>query len=101
MKRKRDLPREHVFSFSRLPCVQETEDHAGGCHSVYLYQHALQGHGSQHPARHQGAAGAYAGCGPEVGQNGFTTMLKNSTNKVLPLPGVDFWAGFIQVAGFK
>lgn len=49
---------------------QETEDHAGGRHSVHLYQHALQSHGTQHPARHQGAAGAHAGCGAQVGHSG-------------------------------
>lgn len=45
-------------------CVKETKDNASGCDSVHLYQHAVQSFGPQHPTRHQGAAGAHAGCGP-------------------------------------
>lgn len=62
------------FHFPAWKYVQEAKDHAGGCHSVYLYQHALQSHGSKHPTRHQGAARAYAGCGAQVRQNGFIIL---------------------------
>lgn len=47
--------------------LQETEGHAGGRHSVHLHQHAGPGHGARHPAGYQGAAGAHAGGGTEVG----------------------------------
>lgn len=75
--KRRNLPLVYVFSLSGLPCVQEAEDHAGRRHSVHLYQHAFQSHGPEHPTRHQGAAGAYAGCGPQVGENEFITMINN------------------------
>ncbi len=91
-ERKGDLP---------LICLQEAEDHAGGRYSVHLYQHAFQSHGSQHPTRHQGAAGAYAGCWPQVGQNGFTTMLNGSANKVLALPGWIFGLGLYKKQGLN
>lgn len=57
-------------SLDLCPCVQEAEDHSGGRHGVHVHQHALQSHGAQHPAGHQGAAGAHAGSGAEVGRRG-------------------------------
>lgn len=74
MRGKETYHQSTFFSLSCLQCVQEAEDHAGGRHSVYLYQHAFQSHGSQHPTRHQGAAGAHDGCRPQVGQNGLTRL---------------------------
>lgn len=63
------------FSLSRLYYVQTTEDHAGGCHSFYLYQHAFQSHGSQHPTRHQGTPGTHAGCWPQVHCNDSAVLI--------------------------
>ena len=55
------------LNWSHLGSLQETEGYAGGCHGVHLHQHAGPSHGARHPTGHQGAAGAHAGSGPEVG----------------------------------
>lgn len=74
MRGKEVYHQSTLFSLTCLQSGQEAEDHAGRRHRFYVYQHAFQGDGSQHPTRYQGAVGAHAGCWPQVGQNGLTWL---------------------------